>query len=301
MPEAGSYAHCPKRTGFNTLLFGEVTTDSCSDGACYNLKLSQCIERRIAENPKLVQITREWKSRGDGRILGRNRYIALNLAVCRKSKAPLSSVQKPCKHISDAIVVEGHERGSIMKVCAELNCPIHFADRRVPDPERAAKEREQRRKELLRQKLETTVRYRTLTEILQKIGTPMERADLVFVAGACLHKLEPLRQELLARRHKLVAGTASEVTFPQVRQAMAKLLRQSDEAALSKLLVEIILLEAVDKTAKDEQDVLMVAAKRHQVDVDRLSKAVEREFAAKRAKRTARQNKAIKKGTTTAA
>ena len=32
MPEAGSCTNCPKRTGYNTLLFGEATKDSCTDG-----------------------------------------------------------------------------------------------------------------------------------------------------------------------------------------------------------------------------------------------------------------------------
>src|ERR1700728_1345670 len=36
VPEAGSCANCPKRTGFNTLLFSEVREDSCADAACFN-------------------------------------------------------------------------------------------------------------------------------------------------------------------------------------------------------------------------------------------------------------------------
>ena len=116
-----------------------------------------------------------------------------------------------------------------------------------------------------------------------------------------MNKLEPLRGQLLAQRHKLVEGTASEVTYQEVRQAMAKLLRQSDELALSKLLIEVVLLENADQTSKNEPDVLTATAKRHRVEVERIRKAVEQEFTAKRAKREAKQNKAAKKGTTKAA
>ncbi len=49
----------------------------------------------------------------------------------------------------------------------------------------------------------------------------MERADLVLVANAMLDKTEPLRRETLARRHKMVDGTASEVTYPQVQKGLA--------------------------------------------------------------------------------
>ena len=36
VPEAGSCANCPKRTGFNTLLFDAALQDSCTDKDCYN-------------------------------------------------------------------------------------------------------------------------------------------------------------------------------------------------------------------------------------------------------------------------
>ena len=44
LPEAGSCANCPKRTGFNTLLFSEVREDSCADAACFNRK-ARCAHR----------------------------------------------------------------------------------------------------------------------------------------------------------------------------------------------------------------------------------------------------------------
>jgi len=302
VPEAGSCANCPKRTGYNTLLFDAALQDSCLDKGCYDAKLTRNVERQIAEKPKLVQITSEWKAPGNGAMLGRNQYVALNLSVkSAKSKNPLSPHQKPCKHMSEAIVVEGTERGRVAKVCAEPNCPVHFADRRTPTPEQTAKEREQRRKELERQKLEATVRHRTLAEVLKRIGAPLERADLTLVASALLNKLEPLRKEQLTRRHKLLEGSSSEVTQAQVQQALARMLRQLDEGALSKLLIEVVLLESADRAPTHEPDVLTATAKRHRVDMDRVRKDVEQEVTAKRAKHDAKQNKAAKKGTTKSA
>ncbi len=299
VPEAGSCATCPKRTGFNTLLFDAALQDSCTDKDCFNGKLSKNVERQIAEKPNLVQITHEWKAPGNSAVLGRNHYVVLNLsAKSASSKKPLSPYQKPCKHMSEAIVTDGTELGRTVKVCAEPNCPVHFADRRAPNPAQTAKEREQRRKELEHQKLEATVRHRTLAEVLKRIGAPLDRADLALVASALLNKLEPLRRELLARRHKLVEGTASEVTHPQVQQAIARLLRQPDEGALSKLLIEVVLLECTDRAPTSDPDVLIATAKRHRVDVDKVRKAVEQEFSAKRAKQSAKQSKTAKKGTT---
>jgi ParB family chromosome partitioning protein len=294
VPEAGSCAECPKRTGFNTLLFGTAVHDACTDGACYNNKLAKHIERQIAEKPKLVQITTEYGMRGgDGPVLGRNRYVALNLAKPAKAKQPLSTNQKPCKHMTEAIVVDGAERGRTVKICAEPSCPVHFADCHAPNPLQLAKEREQRRKELEKRKLEITVRHRILAEVLKKVSSPMDRTDLILAAEVLLRKAEPMYQEALARRHKMVDATASEVTYPQVQKGLARLLRQLDENGLSKLIVEIVLLGSAESATRDEADALITTAKRHRVDVAKVRQSVEAEFAAKQAKAAAKQTKAV--------
>ncbi len=296
LAEAGSCTECPKRTGYNTLLFGDATADSCTDRACYSRKLAAHIERQIAAKPQLVQIATSYANGGNPSVLGRNRYVALQLGARNgKSKTPPSPHQKPCKQMTEAIVVDGPECGHIVKVCADPACPVHFADRHSPSPEQMAKEREQRRKELEKQKLQVTIRHRTLAEVLKKVGSPLEKAGLALVAATLVAKLEPLRCEALARRHKLVEGKPSEVTYPQVQKAIAGLLRRADESALAKLLVELVLLETLDQVpsaaSSREDDVLTATAKRYGVDVEKLSKAVEKEFTAKHAKQKDRQDK----------
>jgi ParB family transcriptional regulator, chromosome partitioning protein len=82
VPEAGSCAECPKRTGFNTLLFGELSQrDQCSDSSCFQTKIAVHAERQIVAKPKLVQITTAHGTRGEGAVLPRNRYVALQLRI----------------------------------------------------------------------------------------------------------------------------------------------------------------------------------------------------------------------------
>ena len=301
VPEAGSCAECPKRTGFNTLLFGTAVHDACTDGVCYNNKLAKHVERQIAEKPKLVQITTGYGTRGDSPVLGRNRYVPLNLAKPAKAKQPLSANQKPCKHMAEAIVVDGAEKGHTVKVCADANCPVHFADRanKTPDPAQLAREREQRRKELEKRKFEIAVRHRTLAEVLKKVGSPLERADLVLIAETMLRKAEPMHQEVIAKRHKMVDGQTSEVTYPQVQKGLQRLLRQLDESGLSKLVVEIVLLGSVEAIPQGDADTLITVARRHRVDVAKVRQTVDVEFAARRKKAEAKQKrpprKAVKK------
>jgi ParB family transcriptional regulator, chromosome partitioning protein len=301
VPEAGSCADCPKRTGFNTLLFGDMGNrhDCCSDAGCFNHKLGKFVEQQIAAKPKLVQITTAHGTGSNG-ILPRNRYIALQLTTPAKSKQPLSPYQKPCNHMAEAIVVDGVERGRTTKVCAEPTCAVHFPDRRTPDPAQLAKKREQRRKELEKRKLETTIRHRTLAEVLRKVGAPLDRADLVLIANAMLDRTEPLRRDILARRHKMVDGSTSEVTYPQVQKGLARLLRQLDESGLSKLIVEIVLLGSAESASQEETDVLTTTAKRHRVDVAKVRATVVAEFAERQAKVAANQKKTVPKSTSKA-
>ena len=57
-----------------------------------------------------------------------------------------------------------------------------------------------------------------------------------------------------------------------------------DEAALSRLLLEISLLDSAYQRGDVSQDPLMDTAKRYRVDVEKVEKAVALEFAAKRSK-----------------
>ncbi len=291
VPGAGSCADCAKRTGFNTLLFGELSQhDRCSDAQCFNAKINRSIVRQIERKPTLIQITTAHGTRSEGAVLPRNRYVPLQLTHPAKAKQPLLPHQKPCKHMVEAIVVDGAERGHTAKICAEPSCTVHFPQRSDrPSAEQLAKEREQRRRELEKRKLEITIRHRTLAEVLKKVGAPLDRGDLALIANIMLEKTEPLRHEALARRHKMVEGQTNEVTYPQVQKGLARLLRQLDENGLSKLIVEIVLLESVEPIPQEQTDALIATAKRHRVDIAKVRKAVEAEFAARQAKAVAKQ------------
>src|SRR6202790_812668 len=63
VPDAGSCANCPKRTGFTALLFSEVREDSCADAACFNRKLDAHIAQRLTKMPNLVTITQDYDVR----------------------------------------------------------------------------------------------------------------------------------------------------------------------------------------------------------------------------------------------
>src|SRR5258708_20729067 len=77
LPEAGSCANCPKRTGYNRLLFSQVRedSDSCADAACFNRKLDAHITQRLSKMTNLVQISDIYNTTGETPILPQCHYV----------------------------------------------------------------------------------------------------------------------------------------------------------------------------------------------------------------------------------
>ena len=63
VPEAGSCANCPKRTGFNKLLFPDVRKDSCTSPDCFRAKIDASVKKTLETKPQLIQISAAWNSR----------------------------------------------------------------------------------------------------------------------------------------------------------------------------------------------------------------------------------------------
>jgi ParB family chromosome partitioning protein len=297
LPEAGSCDNCLKRTVVNTLLFGEALGDSCTDATCFNNKMSKYVEQRVAAKPQLVQISTDWNGRRESNLLGRGRYVPLQLvAKPGKAKAPLAANQKPCAYMKEAIVAEGPERGRTVSICSEPTCKVHFAQKQEPDAKQIERQKEARRKELVTKRLEATVRHRVFAEILKKVSAPLERADLMLLLQTLLEHANPVRKETLARRHKLPPSQLT--SSDKVHKELLAMLRRQDESGLSKLLVEWVLMDDVESVTDQEPEAFTRAAKQYKIDVGKVRKAVEQEFTAKEAKAVAKEKRA---GTTTSA
>lgn len=281
VPSAGSCANCPKRTGFNKLLFADVRKDSCTDPECFRAKVDAHIAKTMEKKPGLVQICSAWNTR-EGAPLGRNRYAELQIkkAKANGSAAKQPPNQKPCEKMKDAIVMDGGNRGQIVKVCADLTCRVHHADR--PSPQQLQRDRAMERKRIEKEKIAITARHRILAAILERFSAPMKKADLFTVAQHVLGSLGYNRLPLLAKRHKVETEQA-EATPAEL---MLKHISRYDESGLCRLLLEVSLLDSAYRSGGDaDSDVLLETAKRYRVDTEKLEKTVAQEFAAKQKKK----------------
>lgn len=107
-PEAGACLYCPKRSGFNALLFPDVKQDSCFDAACYGEKVT-----RFIATSNLVQLAGDYRPVPEG-----------SPAVPRSNY----TIVKPgdhCSYATKGIVAIGNNPGAILTVCTSLECAKH--------------------------------------------------------------------------------------------------------------------------------------------------------------------------------
>ena len=115
------------------------------------------------------------------------------------------------------------------------------------------------------------------------LSAPLKKADLLAVAHYLIGHLSYSQVPALAKRHKVEAKKDSA----SAQELLAKQVGTYDEPELCKLLLEISLLDsAYQRSTATRDDILMDAAKRYRVDAEKLQKAVAKEFAAKRDKKT---------------
>jgi len=185
--EAGSCANCPKRTGFNKLLFSEVREDSCADGACFNRKLDAHITQRVTKIPNLVQITENYKAPEGVPFVPRRNYVEV---VSRKGKKGKDTrpEEKLCAHLTPAIHVDGLDRGRLAKVCADPNCKIHFGNRNDEEKQRLQWKAE---KTAANKKTKQTLafRHRLLADVLKRVKPQFDTEELRMVAQFILRSV----------------------------------------------------------------------------------------------------------------
>jgi ParB/RepB/Spo0J family partition protein len=116
-PEAGACLNCPKRSGFNTLLFPDVKKDSCFDPACYGEKVTRFI---AASN--LVQLAGDYRS------------VPQGSAIVPRSKYTVLKSGDRCGHATQGIVAIGNNTGAILTVCTSIECEKHSTVQPRPMP-----------------------------------------------------------------------------------------------------------------------------------------------------------------------
>jgi hypothetical protein len=115
VPKAGPCGACPKRTGNNPDLFGEVKKgDTCTDPACFKSKAAAHIDRQVAALKlpgKAVRVSEQWYVHGEEKALKSRQWALAGATTCGSIRA--------------GIFVDGNNEGQVGKVCIDPKCKVH--------------------------------------------------------------------------------------------------------------------------------------------------------------------------------
>jgi ParB family chromosome partitioning protein len=276
---AGSCADCPKRTGHNKLLFGDdlgKQGDQCTDPRCYNAKLAAHVAKAVAAKPNLVQISTAYGGQKEGSpVLPRNKYTAIRDDKPKHKEEVQRPEFKVCKYATDAIITEGSDIGTIHKVCANPDCPIHHASKQRPATDAAFKaEQEKRRRE---EAIAQATGLRVLKATSDAVPVRLMKRDLLFVTERLAASLDERSLAIIFRLHGI--GKASEAGDAPTK-LLASFLRKANESTLGRVLVAITVLQTAH-SSNESAKALREAAEFYKVDVAAITAKVKEEFAAK--------------------
>lgn len=290
VPEAGSCANCPNRTGFNALLFSEVREDSCADAACFNHKLDAHIAQRVAKMPNLVQISHDYRTTDDTPILPRREYVEVVARKASKNKDARPE-QKLCNHLKPAIHTDGVEKGCLVKVCADPNCKIHFGNRQEEEEQRLRWKAE---KQAANRKAKQTVtlRHRILAEVVKRAKAPFGKGELRLVVQYLVGTLSHDLACRLAKRHDMEPSKKGQDW--ELAEKARTLYKTANGATLAALVLEVMLLALAASTTETKDDLLADAAKLYKVDVKALRRQTERTEKEKTLKRKPAKTRKVK-------
>jgi ParB family chromosome partitioning protein len=172
LPKAGLCTTCPKRTGYQPMLFADISKkDSCTDPVCFNAKLDAMVERRRQEikGEDHLEVTNQWGSYNDDKKLPAGVKTMQKWSECKKSG---EGAQR-------CLIVAGPDRGRITWG-TERKENRHGVYEKSPQ-EKAAETKQKRER-----KIETAVRRRIYDEVIatttrhvQENELPVELLELV--------------------------------------------------------------------------------------------------------------------------
>jgi ParB family chromosome partitioning protein len=277
VPTAGSCADCPKRTGHNKLLFGDdlgKQGDQCTDPTCYQAKVDAHVAKTLAAKPELVQISTAYGVQSEGSpVLPRNKYTAIRDDRPKSKDDAKRPEFKECKFTIEAIITEGSDIGTLHKVCANTNCPVHHPKQtnNRDDAQWKAEQEKQRRE----QAISNATGLRVLSAIATAVPVRLLKRDLIFVLEKLVSVLDESRIETLARQH----GIRQKRDEGGIAKTLIAFIRRADEGTLSRLMVEATILLAASR--HNGTSVLKDAATLYKVNTEAIGQKVKQEFAAK--------------------
>jgi len=176
---------------------------------------------------------------------------------------------------TDAIITEGSDIGTIHKVCANPDCPIHHARKQKPATDATFKaEQEKRHRE---EAIAQATGLRVLKATCDAVPVRLMKRDLLFVAERLAAVLDEHRLAIIFRLHGIGKANGNADAPAKL---LASFLHKADENTIGRVLVAITVLQSAH-SPNESAKALREAAEFYKVDVTAITSKVKQEFAAK--------------------
>ena len=281
LPAAGACTVCQKRVGGNPLLFadlGESKGNTCTDRACFNAKIDALVEVRVEEakvkGKDLLKVSMAYfcEQKAPEGVLPRGQYMVIEKKTER------------CPSAQDAVIAAGDKTGSIITVCADKGCKMHFpksagaaVERPAARTPAVAKRESAQAPEARRQKEAARIRVEVEKQVrlavVKTVGPKLARADVELLATAAFQHMGYVGMEDLAAEYQLTAKSG------RLSETLTTHAMSLPDTELNRMLVNAVLLER-EPMATGDQALL----KARKIDVKAIQKQVEKAFAKPEAK-----------------
>lgn len=275
LPAAGACQACPKRAGATPALYPDVKKDdTCTDPSCFNQKLDLHIAAMIRElkaQGKFHKISSESFNRYGGTKRTEGVFYQYEYQEIERDK-------EACPATTPAIIVQGHNRGQLLKVCASKDCKIHHSRQHKQTPQQIAADRQAQQKA----KIQAEVHARILAAVLEHLKIPPQAADLRMVVLGHFRQVWADSRKEVCQRNNIEPVIRKELgNFKDYDRGFARHIEELKEPALYRLLFEMVLLKEQDPSGR-KTSALTEIAQRYKVDTKAITNQVAAEFAAKK-------------------
>lgn len=269
IPEVGACTSCPKRTGNDRMLFGDVKQgDVCSDPVCFGKKIERTVDVTVAaleaNGKKVARLSSQY-----------NRTPQTPKDALTTAQYDRIHNGRTCDDTVIGVLIDGSEKAKQIKVCTNSKCSVHGYG--AAQARSSAQDKEKRAKA----KAEHLTRMRIFQAIFAASSeVDLEDEDYLRVVEFAIWRAD---HNGLMRTAKVVGWDKEIFSYggrPKLRAQLSKV--PFDQAMTVALLASVSSELSVNEFSASKADRLEALAKSFHVNTAAIRKDVAAEIAAKK-------------------
>lgn len=269
LPKVGPCAGCPKRTGNQPELFGDVKgADVCTDPECFAAKKAAHLARMraaaAAKGQRVISGKEAKKIIPYSSVAENSGYLALDQRnyADPKHRTYRALLGKGCP---EPILIEHPESGELIEAVASKEIAGVLKEK---IPTRTGAGDEQKKNREAKARLETTINTRVFEAIAAAHPGTMTPADAALIAGALFERTEYECSKMILRLWEPEAFAKAKDKLWELKNRFAKRIAGMTPPELTRLMVQIALVPEVRSSSWSTAKPIHLAATATRLGID---------------------------------